>query len=258
MLDINKIHHGDNIELLKLIDDKTIDLTVTSPPYDNLRNYKGYNFNYKCVIEELYRITKDGGVVVWIINDGTDKKGSKTGSSFEQALYFKECGFNIHDTMIWNKNCFSAVGALKNRYAPVFDYMFIFSKGKPKTFNPIKDKKNKWAGTKTHGTMRQSDGSTKNKKIQKKISEYGQRYNIWEINPQRQRGENKHPAPFPEDIANDHIISWSNEGDIVLDCFMGSGTTAKMAIKNNRNYIGMEISEEYIKIANERIKSEFL
>ena len=241
---------GDCLEKLKELEDSCIDLTVTSPPYDNLRDYNGYDFNFEGIAKELYRVTKQGGVVVWVVGDATIK-GSETGTSFKQALYFKEIGFNLHDTMIWNKGCFSAVGALVNRYAPVYEYMFILSKGYLKTFNPIKDRKTIHGGKKVNGTVRNKDGTMKSFSKEVTINEYGQRFNIWEQSPQRQRGG--HPAPFPEKLAEDHILSWSNEGDTVLDPMCGSGTTLKMAKLNNRKFIGIEISEEYCKIAEARI-----
>ena len=241
---------GDCLEKIKELEDSCIDLTVTSPPYDNLRDYNGYDFNFEGIAKELYRVTKQGGVVVWVVGDATIK-GSETGTSFKQALYFKEIGFNLHDTMIWNKGCFSAVGALVNRYAPVYEYMFILSKGYLKTFNPIKDRKTIHGGKKVNGTVRNKDGTMKSFSKEVTINEYGQRFNIWEQSPQRQRGG--HPAPFPEKLAEDHILSWSNEGDTVLDPMCGSGTTLKMAKLNNRKFIGIEISEEYFKIAKVRI-----
>ena len=247
---INTVIQGDCLEVMKTIPDKSIDMILTSPPYDNLRDYKGYTFDFEGIAKELYRATKQGGVVVWVVGDATIK-GSETGTSFKQALYFKEIGFNLHDTMIWNKGCFSAVGALKNRYAPVYEYMFILSKGYPKSFNPIKDRKTIHGGKKANGTVRNKDGSMKPFSKEVTINEYGQRFNIWEQSPQRQTGG--HPAPFPEKLAEDHILSWSNEGDIVLDPMAGSGTTLKMAKKNNRNYIGIEISAEYIEIINKRL-----
>ena len=249
---MNKIIQGDCLEVMKTLENNSIDLTVTSPPYDNLRTYNGYTFDFEGIAKELYRVTKQGGVVVWVVGDATIK-GSETGTSFKQALYFKEIGFNLHDTMIWNKGGFSAVGALQNRYAPVFEYMFVFSKGYPKSFNPIKDRKTIHGGEKASGTIRQKDGTTKPMSKVMTINEYGQRFNIWEQSPQRQTGG--HPAPFPEKLAEDHIISWSNEGDIILDPMAGSGTTLKMAKKNNRNYIGIEISAEYIKIIEARLRS---
>ena len=249
---------GDCLERMKEIPDGSVDLTVTSPPYDNLRTYNNTldwgEHVWKPVLEELFRVTKKGGVVVWVVGDATIK-GSETGTSFRQALYAKEIGFNLHDTMIWEKSTFSAVGALKTRYAPVFEYMFILVKGKLKTFNPIKDKPNKHFGVKHHGTYRKGDGTTKEvvgKSKGKIVAEYGQRHNVWQVNEEKVLNK-LHPAVFPEQLANDHIISWSNEGDIVFDPFMGSGTTGKMAILNNRKFIGIEKNETYFKIAQDRI-----
>lgn len=251
-----KLIQGDCLELMKDIPDGSVDLTVTSPPYDNLRTYNGNisqwnEQKWKDIIKDLFRVTKQNGVVVWVVGDAT-VNGSETGTSFKQALYFKEIGFNLHDTMIWNKNGFSAIGALKVRYAPVFEYMFVFSKGKPKTFNPIKDRKTKHGGKRVGGTIRQKDGTTKPMSKVMTINEYGQRYNIWEQSPQRQSGK-CHPAPFPEQLANDHIISWSNEGDTVLDPFMGSGTTGITCKNLNRSFIGIELEEGYFNIVKNRI-----
>ena len=248
---MNKIICGDCLEVMKTMPTNSVDLTVTSPPYDNLRDYNGYTFDFEGIAKELFRITKEGGVVVWVVGDATIK-GSETGTSFKQALYFKEIGFNLHDTMIWNKGCFSAVGALVNRYAPVYEYMFILSKGYLKTFNPIKDRKTIHGGKKVNGTVRNKDGTMKSFSKEVTINEYGQRFNIWEQSPQRQRGG--HPAPFPEKLAEDHILSWSNEGDTVLDPMMGSGTTGKMARILNRKFIGIEISTEYFDIATRRME----
>lgn len=257
-----RLVYGDCLEKLGYIPDGSIDLTVTSPPYDNLRTYNGNNalwgeHVWREVIQDLFRVTKQGGVVVWVVGDAT-VNGSETGTSFKQALFFKEVGFNLHDTMIWQKSTFSAVGALPSRYAPVFEYMFIFSKGKPKVFNPIKDRVNKWAGTKQHGTVRQLDGTTKpvvGLKSNKAISDYGQRYNVWQINEEKVFNK-KHPAVFPEALAQDHILSWSNEGDIVLDPFMGSGTTGVACKKLNRSFIGIELDKDYFEIASERIEEQ--
>ena len=247
-----RFYLGDCLEVMKEIPDGVIDLTVTSPPYDDLRTYNGYSFDFENVAKELYRITKEGGVIVWNINDAKIN-GSETGTSFRQALYFMQIGFSLNDTMIWNKGGFSAVGALKSQYAPVFEYMFIFRKGKGGVFNPICDRPNKNAGKKVSGTIRQKDGSTKPMSKTMVINDFGQRFNIWEISPQRQKGSNCHPAPFPLEMAQDHILSWSNEGDLVFDPFGGSGTTACAAIKNNRKWVTCEISEEYANLAVERI-----
>jgi len=247
---------GDCLERMKAMDDCVIDLTVTSPPYDNLRTYNQHDWswgedNWKPIIQELYRVTDEGGVAVWVVGDAT-VNGSETGSSFKQALYAMDCGFRLHDTMIYAKPNFSAVGALKSRYAPVFEYMFIWSKGKPKAFNPIKDRLCKTAGKSKSGTIRQKDGTTKRMSNEGWVQpEYGQRYNIWEISPQSVKG---HPAPFPEKVAQDHIISWSNEGDTVLDPFMGSGTTGVACVNTNRNFVGIELDSEYFSIAESRIR----
>lgn len=255
-----ELFHADSLEKLKDIKDNSIDLIVTSPPYDDLRTYNStlvWNYDiFKEIANQLSRVLTIGGVIVWIVGDATIN-GSETGTSFKQALYYKEnCGLNIHDTMIWNKNNFTSVGSLVTRYAPVFEYMFIFSKGKPKTFNPIKDRKNISVGRKTHGTIRQKDGTTKPiNKIGVEISEYGQRHNVWIQSPEMRRDIN-HPAPFPEKLIEDHIISWSNENDLILDPFVGSGTTGVVCQRLNRNFIGIEKEENYYKIAFERLNKE--
>jgi site-specific DNA-methyltransferase (adenine-specific) len=229
--------------------DKFVDLTVTSPPYDGLRTYKGYEFDFEAIAKELYRVTKDGGVVVWVVGDETIN-GSETGTSFRQALYFKDvCGFNLHDTMIYLKTGFN--NPATGRYHQVFEYMFVFSNGKPAMFNPIKDREN--AYLKRGGrSIRQKDGKTKKGFGGQFLEQFGQRYNVWMINHYGKSGE-QHPATFPEKLAVDHILSWSNEGDLVYDPMIGSGTTAKAALMANRQYIGSEISKEYVDIAEKRI-----
>lgn len=251
---------GDCLDLMRTMPDKSVDLVVTSPPYDGLRSYNGYSFDFDGIAKELFRIVKDGGVVVWVVGDAT-VNGSESGTSFKQALYFKEIGFNLHDTMIWEKQTFTAIGALKTRYAQVFEYMFIFTKGKIKTFNPIKDRKTTTGGQKLSRArgLRKANGdvvpnSSYGTDIRK--NEYGQRFNIWRIIIGEK--SNGHPAPFPEKLAEDHIISWSNEGDTVFDPFLGSGTSAKMAKNNNRKFIGCEISEKYCEIAKKRLEQEVL
>lgn len=240
------------MEVMKRIHDGSIDLTVTSPPYDNLRDYNGYTFDFEGIAKELFRVTKDGGVIVWIVGDETIK-GNESGSSFRQALFFKELGFNLHDTMIWNKG--TSPFQHKTRYISCFEFMFVFSKCNIKKPNLIKDRKNKYAFSKITGSERQMDGTTKQRSgVQKNktVKEFGARLNIWDIVPNKSN-KTGHPAVFPEKLAEDHILSWSNEGDTVFDPMMGSGTTGKMAIKNVRNFIGIEISKEYFNIAKARI-----
>jgi len=239
---------------LRTFADDCIDLTVTSPPYDNLRTYGGHTWDFEGVAQQLWRVTKPGGVVVWIVADAT-VNGSETLTSFKQAIYFVEnVGFKMNDTMIWNKGGFSTVGSLAVRYAHVFEYMFILCKGKITTFNPLKDRINKTKGAVLHGTTRKKDGTTKPMSgLGKIIPEYGQRFNIWDVAPKMSRKENTHPAPFSEKLAEGHILSWSNPGDIVLDPMCGSGTTCKMAVKHGRQYVGIDCSEKYCEIARKRI-----
>ena len=254
-----QLYNGDCLEVMKGIKDNSVDLTVTSPPYDNLRTYNGnidqWSFDkFQQIAKELYRITKAGGVVVWVVADATIS-GSETGTSFKQALYFKEIGFNLHDTMIWNKENCSSIGAL-NRYENTFEYMFVLSKGKLNTANIIKDKPNKRAGEKQHGSIRQKDGTVRKTSQYGKraIAEFGRRQNVWNVFPVKSPQERLHPAPFPIQLASDHILSWSNEQDIILDPFMGSGTTGVACQHLNRNFIGIELDEGYFNIAKQRIE----
>ena len=252
-----KLMQGDCSILLKKMPDQFVDLTVTSPPYDNLRAYNGnidqWNFEkFKAVAKELYRVTKPGGVVVWIVADAT-VKGSETGTSFKQALYFKECGFDLHDTMIFAKNN-PMPNANAKRYSQGFEYIFVFSKGGVKTFNPLMER-SKYAGQTSFGkpSVWDKDGKLKQKES-RIINEFKKRTNIFYYTVgSLTSGNILHPAVFPEQLAQDHIQSWSNPGDVVFDPFMGSGTTGKMALLNGRRFIGIEIDPEYFEIAKKRI-----
>lgn len=244
--------HGNCLEEMKKIPDGSVDLTVTSPPYDNLRTYNGNNALWsedvwKAVIQELFRITSDGGVVVWVVGDATIK-GSETGTSFKQALWAKECGFNLHDTMIYQK--MNPIPQKANRYVQCFEYMFIFSKGTPRTFNQIEiESKGIKGGSKFYkpdGTIRESNKELFAIKKTKPAT------NIFCYSVGQTRCG--HPAVFPDGVAYDHIISWSNEGDTVFDPFMGSGTTGKMAKQLGRNFIGIELDKTYFDIARNRIE----
>ena len=259
-MELNKIYNEDCLEGMRKISDDSVDLVVTSPPYDDLRSYNGYAFNFESTAKELYRIVKEGGVVVWIVSDST-VKGSETGTSFKQALFFKEIGFNLHDTMIYLKDNPPPVGG-NNRYYQSFEYMFIFSKGKPKTFNAsLVKRRNKYNDKRTQrirSVTRNKDGQFPKKKIVKN-NEFVKRKNVWTYvvgggNMTENKKNYNHPAMFPFQLSLDHILSWSNENDIVLDPFMGSGTTAVACIDTNRNYLGFEVSEEYCKISLDRIK----
>jgi len=239
-MDTNKIYCGNCAELLKQIDDESIDMVLTSPPYDKLRDYEGYVFDFKPIADELYRVLKPNCSVIWVVGDAV-VNGSETGTSFRQALYFKDIGFNIHDTMIYAKNS-STFPAKRNgnRYSQIFEYMFVFSKGNPKC-NLLCDKKNKWAG------FTSFDGKIP------PVQEFSPRFNIW-FYVTSFNDQSEHPAVFPEALARDHIKSWSKPGDIILDPMCGSGTTVKVAYELNRNYIGMDISDKYVQIIRDRIE----
>ena len=249
MIDLNNFYIGESVEFMrKNIPDEYIDLAITSPPYDKLRDYKGFALCFEDMAKELLRITKHAGVVVWVVGDSVDKKGSETLTSFKQALYFKEIGFNVHDTMIYQKNSYPF--PMSNRYYQQFEYMFVLSKGKPKTHNLIKQK-TKWKKkTDELSTTRLADGTTVEMKYEKGKDERSLD-NVWLCNTGYMRTTKdkiayKHPAQFPEELVEKHILTWSNEGDIVLDPMCGAGTTCKMAWLNNRNFIGIDMSEEYI------------
>jgi len=244
-----KLFTGDNVEVMRReIPDASIQLTVTSPPYDNLRKYNGFTWDFEAVARELYRVTKPGGVVMWNVNDST-LDGSETCTSFHQAIYFKEsCGFNLHDTMIYAK--LNPTPYHHNRYNPSWEYMFVFSKGKPSTFNPIQTQTQK----KRTGKYRYPDGSLReaNTPI---AQEWKMLDNIFYYSVGTDRECKEHPAKFPQQLALDHILSWSNPGDTVLDPFVGSGTTGKMAVLNGREFIGIDISPEYVALATGRINA---
>lgn len=257
---IGQITNGDSAIVLSSIKSNSVDLVVTSPPYDELRDYNKdsvWDFNsFKKIARQLYRVVKDGGVVVWVVGDSV-VKGNKSLSSFKQALYFQQIGFNMFDVIIYEKA--GTAPPHKNRYFNAFEYMFVLSKGNPKTINLLADKPNKWANHSTFGnvTRREQDG-TLTPKGRKVVKPFGVRTNIWRYNngkgfSTKDKIAYEHPAIFPEKLVQDHIVSWSNEGDIVLDPFCGSGTVAKVASMLNRKWVGIEISSEYCKIANERL-----
>ena len=250
-MEINKIYNENCLDTMARMEDNFIDLTVTSPPYDNLRNYNGYCFDFESVAKELYRVTKQGGVVVWVVGDST-LKGSETGTSFKQALFFKKCGFNLHDTMIYLKANTGGARGSNKAYWQSFEYMFVLVKGKINTYNLIEDRENIKTKPLIAKGKRNKNGSI-TKGVMHTPKKLGRRFNVWRISSGSKKIK-EHPAIFPEQLANDHIISWSNENDLVYDPFMGSGTVAKMSIINNRNWIGSEISSEYCEIIEERVK----
>ena len=256
---LNKIYHTDCVEGMKQLQDNVIDLVICSPPYQNLRDYKGFSWDFKETAKQLYRVTKKGGVVVWVVGDETID-GDESGTSFEQALFFKKCGFKLYDTMIYKKYAPSVPS--NRRYYQVFEYMFVLSKdGPPKTVNLLKDRKNKWIDWKSKTTRtRKKDGTIVERPFDKKIELYGVRFNIWEYktgfnHSTKDRIAKQHPAIMPEQLATDHIKSWSKPNDLVLDPMCGSGTVCKMAKLLNRRFLGFDISRDYVDMANKRVKS---
>jgi len=255
-LPINQIICGDNVETLRGFPADSIDLTVTSPPYDNLRTYGGHSWDFEGVAQQLWRVTKPGGVVVWVVNDAT-VDGSETGTSFRQALHFKEIGFRLHDTMIYLKEQLQFPDSV--RYYNAFEFMFVLAKEQPKTVNLIADRENRTAGGVVSGTERRPDGSLVVRPCAGNITaKKGVRWNWWKVKHIDRGIETRHPATFPESLARDHILSWSNEGDTVLDPFSGSGTTVKMARLMGRRGIGIEINPDYCDIAVERLRQRVL
>ena len=261
---LNNIFNEDCILTMSKMPDNYVDLVLTSPPYDNLRSYNGNNkFEFEKIAVELTRIIKNGGVIVWIVGDGVNKGGSETCTSFKQALFFKEyCGLRLHDTMIFEKNTTTYPAKPDGiRYTASFDYMFVFSKGKPKTVNLIADKKNRWSGTTNFGqkTDRNENDELIPVRKFKPIPEYSPRTNIWRyVTGNGYSTEDKiahqHPAIFPEQLAYDHILTWTDEKDVVYDPFAGSGTVLKAAMINNRKFMGSEIVKEYFELINKRLR----
>lgn len=240
---------------MDLLESASVDLTVTSPPYDNLRKYAGLSFDkFKGVAEQLYRITKPGGVVVWVVGDATIK-GSETGTSFRQALHFKDLGFNLHDTMIYSAE---KPPLTHNRFEQKFEYMFVLSKGKPKTFNPLKVPA-KYAGRKNSLRFRHDGETVQEAHTKGLVHAEKLRGNIWHYTVAggtEDKIAHQHPAIFPIKLAEDHILAWSNAGDTVLDPFLGSGTTGKAACGLGRGFIGIEREDKYFELATRRIGGE--
>jgi len=257
-LEINKIYNMDCLEGMKLIDDESIDMVLTSPPYDGLRDYDGfYSFNFEEIAKEIFRILKRGSVLVWVVSDSYDKNGSESLTSFKQCIFFKEIGFNVHDTMIYYKNSYPFPP--RNRYYQQFEYMFVLSKGKPRTVNLLRQKTVWKKKNNEISTYRKKNGNTSIFKYEKG-KEYRILDNVWRINTGYMRSTKdkiayKHPAIFPEELVEKHILSWSNVNDVVLDPFLGSGTTVKVAKLLNRKFIGFEINQNYFELAQKRINN---
>jgi DNA modification methylase len=276
----DRIINGNCLDVLPLFPANSVDLVITSPPYDNLRSYHGYNFDCKKIATELLRVLKRGGVVVCVVGDAVIR-GGETFTSFRQALTFQDVGFLGHDTMIYEKNtCAFPARRDGNRYSQTAEYMFIFSKGPPKTANLLCDKPNKWAGSINWGrnTDRGKDGQLREKRDIKPVKEFSPRNNVWRYVPYYEKDESAedivagqirrysvgggighkdksaydHPATFPAQLVEDHLYSWSEPGDWVIDPMCGSGTVGVSALHLERHFTGIEISEKYCALAARR------
>lgn len=251
-MDLAKIYNEDCLITMKNMPDNYVDFVITSPPYDGIRNYNGYQFEFDKIANELFRIIKQGGVIIWVVADATID-GSETGTSFKQALFFKGVGFRLHDTMIYYKN--NPMPQTGNRYHQHFEYMFAFSKGSPKTFNPITEptKYQGLANMKNRGQNGTLDYEKVERTTEKKVGNVFF-YSVGGGISTKDKIAYNHPAIFPEKLVADQINTWTNENDLIYDPFMGSGTTAKIAHLLNRKWIGSEISKEYVEISEERLK----
>ncbi len=252
-IELNEVYCFDCVIGMQKIPEKSIDLVVTSPPYDNLRDYNGYRFEFEKIAEQIFRIMKIGGIVVWVVGDKV-KNGNRSLTSFRQAIYFQEIGFNVHDVMIYEKR--NTPFMRSNAYTNCYEFMFVFSKGSPNTFNPLKTKTVR-QGKEKLVANKKTDGI--NNKVWGELNPEKTLTNIWDYAVGLGGSTNdkiafQHTAIFPEKLAKDHIYSWTNKGDIVLDPMCGSGTTCKMAKLLKRNFIGFDISQDYVEIAKERLK----
>ncbi len=258
-LPLNKIICGDCVEVLKSIPDNSIDLVVTSPPYDGIRKYNGFSFNLHSTGKELFRVLKDGGIIAMVIQDQTKNFG-KSLTSFKTIIdWCENVGFKLFETIIYKKH--GAEGAWwTKRFRVDHEYIPIFLKGeRPAYFNkePLKIPSKHGGKTMTGCATRLTNGKTlKSKRVF--INPMKCRGTLWDYTTcgDGTRLKHQHPATFPDKIPVDFIRCFCPKNGIVLDPFIGSGTTALAAIQLNRNYIGIDISKEYCELAKKRIREE--
>ena len=260
-IQVNKIICEDNITYLKTLPDECIDFVITSPPYDALRDYNGYKLDLHGLGVELLRVLKDGGICVMVIQDST-RDFAKSLTSFRTIVdWCDNIGFRLFECNIYNRQ--GTEGAWwKKRFRVDHEYMPIFLKGKrPQYFDKENIKIPSKHGGKimTGANIRTKNGQTGSRKVK--------------INPTKCPGtvmtfgntcggesklKSKHPAVFPNMLAYDMIECFCPEDGTVLDPFNGSGTTTLAAKCLGRNYIGIDVSEEYNKIARERLETEII
>lgn len=249
-----KLYTGDCSDVMKGWPDSCIDMALTSPPYGDMRRYKGYTFNFEAIAIQMVRTLKEGGVIIWVVGDQT-RGGSESGTSMRQALHFMDLGLKLYDTMIYHKMNYPPL--THKRYEQEWEYMFCLSKGNPKTFNPIKLACKK-AGQELWGRpsyYKTDDGKLSvgaDKRVVKKDKIHGNIFSY--MVGSNNKHTSNHPGIFPYYLARDQIASWSNPGDIILDPMCGSGSTGVEAIKMKRRFIGIDISPEYIKETAKALK----
>ena len=246
------IHTADCVRFMETMEAAAVDLVVTSPPYDDLRDYKGFDFDCEAVAKGLAEVVKEGGVVVWVVGDRIN--GGRTLTSFDHAFIFRDAGFTVYDAMIFKKR--NTPFMRKRAYTNCYDFMFVFSKGTPATFNPLRSPSVR-SGLAPLPYLKGTDGI--NRKTERELSEHKVRTNIWSYAVGRNGTTAdmyafKHPAMFPENLARDHILSWSDPGDLVFDPMCGAGTTCKMAKATGRRWLGVDVSREYTTIARRRVR----
>lgn len=261
-LPINTILHGDSAEVMQSFPDKCIPLTVTSPPYAKMRLYGGHDYTwetFKSVATQLVRITMEGGVICWVVRNQIVKERENLQAEKEKLFFADDLGLWPHQTII---------GAPKGvplpqsrRYASNFDYVYVFSKGHPRIVNIIRDRRNsRFGDLKSNRLIRESNGSERLAcGGEYAIAKWGFRSNLWSYSTggnhtATDRISAKHPARMGEPLAEDLIISFSKPGDLVFDPFAGAGTSLKMALLNQRQWLGVEIFDEYVELIEKRMR----
>ena len=249
------IYHGDCVDVLSTL--PKADLILTSPPYGTLRDYGGHGFDWRRVVSAIVPALKPGGVIVWVVADQTID-GSESGESFRQALYFMDYGLRLHDTMIYERT--GMTNPTPNRYHNMYSFMFIFSEGAPRTFNAIIDHPATSPGrTRSHAGFRTRSGLLPSRPGHYTQAAMTKRSNIWRIYAGSNHSApdflaaHQHPAIFPLALARDHISTWTNPGDLVIDPMCGSGTTLRAAKDLDRRAIGIDIHEPYCALAGQRM-----
>ena len=236
------------------------DLILTSPPYDGMREYGGYNgaFDFGAIAAACVANLAPGGVLVWVVGDQIID-GGESGTSFRQALGFKALGLTLHQTLFFEAAHYRPID--KSRALRGVQYMFVFAKGSPMVANIPIDRPNVKAGmrvTRSYAPGKSLNGSRNPASDRvKRIADFGRRGPIWRYATEC-GSDMGHPAAFPYALASDHIVCWTNPGDLVIDPMVGSGTTLRAAADLGRRAIGIEINPEYCDLIRRRLAQSVL